>query len=61
MENEVTKLFLQCTEYPETGLIMASDLQLHFTAMLVSPLLALSFSKFYILKAQTTKPIVGKY
>lgn len=39
----------------ETGLIMSSDLQLHFTAMLVLPLLALSFSKLYILKAQTTK------
>ena len=45
----------------ETGLIMASDLQLHFTAMLVLPLLALSFSKLYILKAQTTKPTVRKY
>lgn len=45
----------------ETGLIMASDLQLHFTAMLVPPLLAFSFSKLCTLKAQTTKPTVRKY
>lgn len=39
----------------ETGLITSSDLQLHFTAMFVLPLFALSFSKLYILKAPTTK------
>lgn len=45
----------------ETGLIMASDLLLHFAATPVSPLLALSFSKLCILKARTTKPTVRKY